>query len=84
MIIEVIIRVFIFAANTLAGLMPVIGLTVPAEFIGALSMVVATVHYFLPISFMLSIFMISMAIRMSWALWRILLRAKSFVPMWGN
>jgi hypothetical protein len=84
MILGLIIRAFFWVASGLIRLIPIVDVKIPIEFINALSSLVAAIHFFLPVSFLATILALSIGIRASFIVWRVVLRGKSFVPMWGN
>lgn len=84
MIISAIISTFLKLCSFLISLFPFIDFGVSTDFLTMLSSMMAYLYYFFPVNYLVYILSVSIALDVSRMGWQIILRIKSFVPMWGN
>jgi len=84
MIIQAIIVFIMKIGNALIGVFPSIPATLPDGIASAVGSVFQGVGYVLPLGVLAPIWIISLALDLAKISWAVILRAKSFVPFWGN
>ena len=83
MITDAIISGFLAFPLTLLGLLPDVSFEIPAGVFNWLFDIASAVGYLLPISTVVEIFGIFLAIKAFQIVWALLLRIKSFIPTMG-